>query len=58
MNFILHFKIGVTREKGLENLRIAISSNGTFGGIEAKYLFDERTTSTTPVKPKPAGIRK
>lgn len=47
----------MTREKGLDNLRVAVSSNGTFGGVKAKYLADKSTTSATPASPKPAGIR-
>ena len=47
--FILYFKTAVTPEKGIENLRIAISSNGTFGDFQAKdsiLMSEESTTST------------
>ncbi|KAK2549888.1 Hemicentin-1, partial [Acropora cervicornis] len=54
VHFILHFKTDVTREKGLKNLWVAISSNGTFGGIEAEYVSDESATSPTPASPKSA----
>ena len=49
--FILYFKTAVTPKKGIENLRVAISSNGTFGDFQAKDLdliSEESTKSTTP----------
>lgn len=49
--FVLYFKTAVTPEKGLENLKIVISTNGTFGRYKARDLFslsDKSTTSTTP----------
>ena len=48
--FILYFEAAVTPDKGIENLRVAISSNGTFGDFQAKDLVlhsEERTKSTT-----------
>ena len=48
--FILYFEATVTPDKGIENLRVAISSNGTFGDFQAKDLVlhsEERTRSTT-----------
>ena len=48
--FILYFKTAVTPEKGIENLRVAVSSNGTFGNFQAKNLVlmsEESTKSTT-----------
>ena len=53
--FILYFKTAVTPEKGIENLRVAISSDGTFGDFQAEdlvLLSDESTTSTTPTGTK------
>ncbi|XP_015765383.1 PREDICTED: platelet-derived growth factor receptor alpha-like isoform X2 [Acropora digitifera] len=47
--FILFFKTAVTPEKGIQNLRIALSSNNTFGNFRAKDLVlmsEEGTTST------------
>ena len=52
--FTLSFKTAVTLEKGLENLRVAIS-NGTFGDFQAKDLVplsNKSTTSTTPTGTK------
>ena len=57
--FILFFKTAVTPEKGIENLRVAISSNGTLGGFQAKDLAlhsEERTKSTTTTGIKGLGI--
>ena len=48
--FILYFKTAVTAEKGIENLRVAVSSTGTFGDFQAKNLVlisDKSTKSTT-----------
>lgn len=48
--FVLYFKTAVTPEKGIENLRVAVSSNGTFGDFQAKNLVlisEKRTKSTT-----------
>lgn len=49
--FVLYFKTAVTPEKGLENLRVVIYSNGTFGRYKAGDLVplsNKSTTSTTP----------
>ena len=48
--FILYFNTAMTPEKGIENLRVAISSTGTFGDFQAKNLVlisDKSTKSTT-----------
>ena len=48
--FILFFKTAMNPEKGIENLRVAIFANDTFGGLQAKDLVlqsEERTKSTT-----------
>ena len=53
--FILYFKTAVTPEKGIENLRVAISSGGTYGDFQAEdlvLLSGESTTSTTPTGTK------
>ncbi|XP_067030240.1 fibroblast growth factor receptor 2-like isoform X4 [Acropora muricata] len=53
--FILYFKTAMNREKGIENLRVTISSNGTFGDFQAKDLFlntEESTKSATPTENK------
>ncbi|XP_015779885.1 PREDICTED: fibroblast growth factor receptor homolog 1-like [Acropora digitifera] len=53
--FILYFEAAVTPDKGIENLRVAISSNGTFGDFQAKDLVlhsEERTKSTTTTEVK------
>ena len=60
VHFILYFKTAVTPEKGLENLRAAISSNDSYADFPAKDLLplsDESTTSATPGSPKPIGIK-
>ena len=57
--FILYFKTAVTPEKGIEKLRVAISSNGTFGDFQAKNLVlmsEESTKSTTTTGIKGLGI--
>jgi len=49
--FVLYFKTALTPEKGLENLKIVISTNGTFGRYKARDLLslsDRSTASTTP----------
>ncbi|XP_015748651.1 PREDICTED: hemicentin-2-like [Acropora digitifera] len=49
--FVLYFNTALTPEKGLENLKIVISTNGTFGRYKARDLLslsDRSTTSTTP----------
>ena len=49
--FVLYFKTALTPEKGLENLKIVISTNGTFGRYKARDLLslsDSSTASTTP----------
>ena len=48
--FTLNFKTAVTPEKGIENLRVAISSKGTFGDFQAKdlVLHSEESTNSTP----------
>ena len=46
-------------EKGIENLRVTISSNGTFGDFQAKDLalyIEESTKSATPIGIKGLGI--
>lgn len=53
VHFTLSFKTAVTLEKGLENLRVAIS-NGTFGDFQAFWVLVsiKSTTSTTPTGTK------
>jgi len=46
--FILYFKTAVTPEKGIENLRVAISANNTFGDFQAKDLVLQSEESTKP----------
>ena len=55
VHFILYFKTALTPEKGIENLRVAISSNGTFGNFKAKdlVLFAEESTNSNTT----AGIK-
>ncbi|XP_015755460.1 PREDICTED: fibroblast growth factor receptor 3-like [Acropora digitifera] len=53
--FILYFKTAVTPEKGIENLRLFISANNTFGDFPAKDLVLQpaegtKSTTTTEVK--------
>ena len=58
MYFIVYFKTALTPDKGLENLRVAISSNGTLGDFQAKDLVvfsEERTKSTTTTGRKGLG---
>ncbi|KAK2547157.1 hypothetical protein P5673_033060, partial [Acropora cervicornis] len=53
VEFIRYFKTALTPEKGLENLRAVISSNGTFGRYKAGALVplsDKNTTITTPTE--------
>jgi len=53
--FILYFKSAVTTEKGIENLRVAISANNTFGDLQAKDLVlqsEDSTKSTTTTETK------
>ncbi|XP_067052294.1 fibroblast growth factor receptor 2-like isoform X2 [Acropora muricata] len=53
--FILYFKTAVTPEKGIENLRVAISANNTFGDFQAKDLVlqsEESTKATTTTEIK------
>ena len=48
--FILFFKTAVTPQKGIENLRVAISSDGTLGDFQVKELVihpEESTKSST-----------
>ena len=48
--FILHFKTAVTPQEGVENLRVAISSDGTLGDFQVKELVihpEESTKSST-----------
>ena len=57
--FILYFKTAMHPEKGIENLRVTISSNGTFGDFQAKDLalnIEESTESATPIGIKGLGI--
>ena len=57
--FILYFKSAVTTEKGIENLRVAISANNTFGDLQAKDLVlqsEDSTKSTTTTGIKRLGI--
>ena len=51
--FTLSFKTAVTLEKGLENLRVAIS-NGIFGDFQVFWgpVSNKSTTSTTPTGTK------
>ena len=59
VDFILYFKTAVTPEKGIENLRVAIFSNGTFGDFQAKDVVlhsEESTKSTTTTGIKGLGI--
>ena len=49
----------MTTEKGIENLRVAISANNTFGDLQAKDLVlqsEESTKSTTTTGIKRLGI--
>ena len=49
----------MTTEKGIENLRVAISANNTFGDLQAKDLVlqsEESTKSTTTTGTKRLGI--
>ena len=48
----MYFKTAMNPEKGIENLRVTISSNGTFGDFQAKDLalnIEESTESATPI---------
>ena len=48
--FILYFKTAVTPQEGVENLRVAISSDGTLGDFQVKELVihpEESTKSST-----------
>ena len=57
--FIMYFKTAMNPEKGIENLRVTISSNGTFGDFQAKDLalnIEESTESATPIGIKGLGI--
>ena len=58
-SLILYFKTAVTPEKGIENLRVAISVNGTFGDFQVEKLAiysKKRTNSTTTTGIKGLGI--
>ncbi|XP_067039370.1 fibroblast growth factor receptor 3-like isoform X2 [Acropora muricata] len=55
VHFNLYFKTAVTPEKGTENLRVAISANGTFGDFQVEKLViysKKRTNSTTKTEIK------
>ena len=57
--FILYFKTAMNPEKGIENLRVTIFSNDTFGDFQAKDLalnIEESTESATPIGLKGLGI--
>ena len=48
--FILYFKTAVTPQKGIEHLRVAISSDGTLGDFQVRELVihpEESTKSST-----------
>ncbi|XP_067029817.1 fibroblast growth factor receptor 3-like isoform X4 [Acropora muricata] len=49
VHFTLYFKTAVTPEKGIDNLRVAISSNGSFGSFQAwdLVLNSEESTKST-----------
>mgnify|MGYP000090835885 FL=1 len=59
VHFILYFKTAVTPEKGIENLRVAISANDTIGDFQVEELViytRKSTNSTTTTGIKGLGI--
>ena len=59
VHFILYFKTALTPEKGIENLRVAISANDTIGDFQVEELViytRKSTNSTTTTGIKRLGI--
>ncbi|XP_015773062.1 PREDICTED: fibroblast growth factor receptor 3-like isoform X3 [Acropora digitifera] len=55
VHFILYFKTALTPEKGIENLRVAISANDTIGDFQVEELViytrkSTNSTTTTEIK--------
>ncbi|XP_067032626.1 fibroblast growth factor receptor 3-like isoform X6 [Acropora muricata] len=55
VHFILYFKTDLTPEKGIENLRVAISANDTIGDFQVEELViytrkSTNSTTTTEIK--------
>ena len=49
VHFTLYFKTAVTPEKGIENLRVAISANDTIGDfqVEELVIYSRKSTNST-----------
>ena len=52
VHFIQYFKTAVTPEKGIKNLRVAISANDTFGDLQVNKLviYSRKSTNSTTTK--------
>ena len=51
VHFTLYFKTAVTPEKGIENLRVAISANDTIGDfqVEELVIYSRKSTNSTTI---------